>query len=84
MKTATYFSLRQDEEDELGRASASDAHSRRTDWLPDQLSHLAHTFPFATLTSDIETVKYQLRTFLPSVEVAWHLSESYSTNAAWM
>ncbi|KAG8951810.1 hypothetical protein FRC04_005502 [Tulasnella sp. 424] len=76
--------LFEDEEDELGRASASDAHSRRTDWLPDQLSHLAHTFPFATLTSDVETVKYQLRTFLPSVEVAWHLSQSYSTNAAWM
>ncbi|KIO25882.1 hypothetical protein M407DRAFT_24844 [Tulasnella calospora MUT 4182] len=76
--------LFEDEEDELGRASASDAHGRRTDWLPDQLSHLAHTFPFATLTSDVETVKYQLRTFLPSVEVAWHLAQSYAANAAWM
>ncbi|KAG8970632.1 hypothetical protein FRC05_000490, partial [Tulasnella sp. 425] len=27
--------LFEDEEDELDRASASDAHSRRTDWLPD-------------------------------------------------
>lgn len=76
--------LFEDEEDELGRASASDGHSRRTDWLPEQLSHLAHTFPFATLTSDVETVKYQLRTYLPSVEVAWHLAQSYATNAAWM
>ncbi|KAG9017106.1 hypothetical protein FRB90_001710 [Tulasnella sp. 427] len=76
--------LFEDEEDELGRASASDGHSRRTDWLPDQLSHLAHTFPFATLTSDIETVKYQLRTFLPPVEAAWHLAQSYLANAAWM
>lgn len=45
---------------------------------------MAHTLPLATLTSDPDSIKHELRMHLPPLEVALHLAHAFFTNAAWM
>lgn len=54
------------------------------EWASKAVSHLAYALPFATLTSDVQSIKAELRTHLPTYETAYHLARAYFNNAAWM
>jgi len=70
-----------DTEDDRGKERLPQAGP---DSLPENLSHLAFSLPFSTLTTNPDNIRRQLHAYLPPFDQALNLCQTFYDNGSWM